>query len=89
MEYSLGRSDHRLEREDFGYDFHDAVLEASKAGHLLKQMIWILHLAQSLPSWLAAALSPSLALVIRTQSVLISLLFLLLHQADENSVSRQ
>ena len=69
MEYALGRSDDRLAREDFGHDFHDAVQEASKAGHLLKQMIWILHLAQTLPAWMAAIMSPGLALVIRIQSV--------------------
>ena len=71
MEYSLGRSDHRLDKEDFGHDFHDAVVEASKAGHLLKQMIWILYVAQKLPQWLAAVVSPGLGLVVRIQSVLI------------------
>ena len=65
MQYAYGRSDHRLEQEDFGPDFHDAVLEASKIGRLLKQMIWINHLMQSLPEWLAVLLSPSFNLVFR------------------------
>lgn len=69
MEYSYGRSDHRLEAEDFGPGYHDAVLEAGKAGSLLKQMIWILHLIQNLPEWLAVLISPGLDLVTRTYRV--------------------
>lgn len=69
MEYSYGRCDNRLEEEDFGPDYHDAVLEAGKAAGLLKQMIWIFHFIQSLPEWLAVLISPSLDLVIRIQRV--------------------
>ena len=69
MEYSYGRCDHRLEQEDFGPEYHDAVAEAGKAAGLLKQMIWIFHLIQSLPEWIAVRLSPSLDLVIRIQRV--------------------
>ena len=39
MEYAYGRSDHRVDQEDFGPDYHDAILEAAKLGSLLKQMI--------------------------------------------------
>lgn len=67
MQYAYGRSDHRLEEEDFGPEYHDAVLEAGKAAGLLKQMIWIFHLMQSLPEWLAVLLSPSFDLVLRIQ----------------------
>lgn len=65
MQYAYGRSDHRLEQEDFGPLYHDAVLEAGKNAGLLKQMIWIFHLMQSLPEWLAVRLSPSMDLVLR------------------------
>ena len=67
MQYAYGRSDHRLEQEDFGPEYHDAVLEAGKTAGLLKQMIWIFHLMQSLPEWLAVLLSPSFDLVLRIQ----------------------
>lgn len=67
MEYSYGRSDHRLEEDDFGPDYHDAIVEAGKAAGLLKQMIWIFQFFQSLPECLAVLLSPSLDLVIRIQ----------------------
>lgn len=69
MEYSYGRSDHRLEAEDFGPEYHDAILEAGKAAGLLKQMIWIFHFIQSLPEWLAVRISPGLDLVLRIQRV--------------------
>lgn len=69
MEYSYGRSDHRLEEDDFGPDYHDAIVEAGKAAGLLKQMIWIFQFFQSLPECLAVLLSPSLDLVIRIQRV--------------------
>ena len=69
MEYSYGRSDHRLEQEDFGPDYHDAVVESGRAGSLLKQMIWIYHFVQSLPEWVAVRLSPSLDLILRIQRV--------------------
>ena len=58
-----------LKRKDFGPEYHDAALEAGKAGGLLKQMIWIFHFIQSLPEWLAVLISPSLGLVIRLQRV--------------------
>lgn len=67
MQYAYGRSDHRLDQENFGPEYHDAVLEAGKAAGLLKQMIWIFHLMQSLPEWLAVLLSPSFDLVLRIQ----------------------
>ena len=69
MEYSYGRSDHRLEQEDFGPDYHDAAVEAGRAGSLLKQMIWIYHFVQSLPDWVAVRLSPGLGMVARMQRV--------------------
>ena len=65
MQYSYGRSDHRLEQDDFGPEYHDAALRAGTNGGLLKQMIWILHLIQSLPEWLAVLLSPSIGSVLR------------------------
>ena len=67
MQYAYGRSDYRLERDDFGPDFHNAALESGKSAGLLKQMIWILHLMQSLPEWLAVLLSPSIDSVICIQ----------------------
>ncbi len=69
MEYSYGRSDHRLEVEDFDPSYHDTIVAAGKQGHLLKQWIWILYFIQSLPESLAAWLSPDLDLVIRLARV--------------------
>ena len=67
MQYSYGRSDHRLEQEDFGPEFHDAALAAGKNGGLLKQIIWVFRLMQSLPDWLAVLLSPSIGSVLYVQ----------------------
>ena len=67
MQYSYGRSDHRLEQDDFGPEYHDANLAAGKNAGLLKQMIWIFRLLQSLPEWLAVLLSPSIGSVLRVQ----------------------
>ncbi|KAL2043215.1 hypothetical protein N7G274_004275 [Stereocaulon virgatum] len=64
MEYAFGRFDHRVDQEDFGPDYHDAVLEAGKLGSLFKQMIWIFHLMQNLPERLAVLISPSLDLIL-------------------------
>ena len=69
MEYAYGRSDHRVDQEDFGPDYHDAVLEAGKNAGLLKQMIWIFYIMKSIPDWLAILLSPSFDLVLRIQRV--------------------
>ena len=69
MEYSYGRSDHRVEADDFGRQHHDALIAAGKAGSLLKQWIWILQLIRSLPEWLATRISPDLDLVVRVQRV--------------------
>lgn len=69
MKFSYGRSDRRLEEEDFGPGYHDAIVEAGKAAGLLKQMIWIFQFFQSLREWLAVLPSPSLDLVIRIQRV--------------------
>ncbi|MCJ1434051.1 hypothetical protein MMC27_003417 [Xylographa pallens] len=67
MEYSYGRSDHRVEADDFGRQYHDALMASGKAGSLLKQWIWILQLIRSLPEWLATRISPDLDLVVRLQ----------------------
>lgn len=69
MEYAYGRSDHRLEKADFGHDYYDAAKETAKAASLLKQMIWIFYAIQRLPEWLAARLSPNLDLIIRLHQV--------------------
>ena len=69
MEYAYGRSGRRLDQEDFGPDCHDLVLEAGKWASLLKQMIWIWHLMQSLPEWMVVLLSPGFDLALRNQRV--------------------
>ena len=69
MEYSYGRSDHRIEEKDFGPSYHDTLQAAGRQGSLTKQCIWILHFVQSLPEWLAARISPDLDLVIRLARV--------------------
>ena len=69
IEYAYGESEHRLDRDDWGPEYHDAVVEAGKAGSLMKQMIWIFHFIDSLPVWMQAALSPSLELVLCIQRV--------------------
>ena len=70
MKYAYGECDHRLDREDWGHEYHDAVVEAGKAGSLMKQMIWIFYFIASLPVRLQAAISPGQALVLRLQKVL-------------------
>lgn len=60
MEYAYGRSDHRLDQEDFGPDIRNVVLAAGKKAGLLKQMIWIFHSMQSLPEWLGSSSLPAL-----------------------------
>ncbi|MCJ1381084.1 hypothetical protein MMC17_004193 [Xylographa soralifera] len=67
MEYSYGRSDHRVEVDDFGRQYHDALMASGKAGILLKHCSWILNLIRSLPEWLAIRISPDLDLAIRLQ----------------------
>ena len=69
MEYAYGRSDRRVDQENFGPEYHDFVLEAGKMGSLLKQMIWIFYLIRSLPKWLAVLLSPNLHMIHRMQTV--------------------
>ena len=68
-EYSYGESDRRLNREDWGPEYHDAVVESGKNGSLLKQMIIIFHVMNALPTWAQAKLSPGLALVMRIRKV--------------------
>ena len=69
MQYAYGRSDHRLEADDFAPEYHDVSVEAGKMGGLMKQMIWIFHFMQTLPEWLVSILLPGLALVLRLQRV--------------------
>ncbi|MCJ1389938.1 hypothetical protein MMC18_002796 [Xylographa bjoerkii] len=67
MEYSFGRSEHRLEQADFAPDFHDGIVETGNGAALLKQMFWIYHIINSLPEWLAVFMIPSVAGMLRTQ----------------------
>lgn len=69
MEYSYGRSDHRLEDRAWGPDYHDAVMEAGKQAGILKQMFFIFTIMKSIPEKLAIILSPSFDLVLRIQRV--------------------
>ena len=66
MQYAYGRSDHRLDRKDFGPEYHDAAMEAGKASGFNKQMIWVFHLLQSLPEKLTVLISPSFDLMFST-----------------------
>lgn len=47
-------------KENWGPGYHDAVVEAGRAGSLLKQMLFIFHLISSLPVWLQMKLSPGM-----------------------------
>ncbi|MCJ1434247.1 hypothetical protein MMC27_003614 [Xylographa pallens] len=67
IEYAYGQSEHRLDQDNWGPEYHDAIVEAGKAGSLMKQMIWIFHFINALPVWLQARLSPSMELVLRIQ----------------------
>ena len=69
MEYAYGYSDHRIEQPNYGPDYADAARETSKAAALVRQMSWIFDLFQSLPEWLAKALSPTFTTVIQHQQV--------------------
>jgi hypothetical protein len=69
IEYAYGQSENRLEKDNWGPEYHDAVVEAGKAGSLMKQMMFIFHFINSLPVWVQAKLSPSMELVLRIQRV--------------------
>lgn len=72
IEYAYGQSENRLEKDNWGPEYHDAVVEAGKAGNLMKQMIFIFDFMYSLPAWVQEKISPSMELVIRIQKVLSS-----------------
>ena len=69
MAYSYGRSDHRLEKEDFAPGFHHASVIAGRQGSLFKQMFWIFRIVDSLPDWLAVHLVPGFNLVLQLRRV--------------------
>ena len=72
MEYSYGRSDHRVEERAWGPEFHDAVVEAGKNSHILKQMFFIYTIMASVPEKLAFILPPSFKLIFRIRRVRLS-----------------
>ena len=69
MEYSFGRSDHRLEDRAWAPDFHIAAMESGKQAGLLKQMFFIFTFMQSIPESLAVIISPALNSILRIQRV--------------------
>ncbi|KAL1856024.1 hypothetical protein Plec18170_003892 [Paecilomyces lecythidis] len=69
IEYAYGQSENRLEKDNWGPEYHDAVVEAGKAGNLMKQMIFIFDFMYSLPAWVQEKISPSMELVIRIQKI--------------------
>ena len=73
MEYAFSRSDNQLDRKDWGPDYPDALVAAGRGGALLKQMVWILQLINSLPESIQSRLSPGLALVLWSQRVRVCL----------------
>ncbi|MCJ1346327.1 hypothetical protein MMC31_004542 [Peltigera leucophlebia] len=66
-EYCFGFSEHLLETDDFGLEFHNLLLQLGKSAALMKQMYWIFQSIQSLPEWLAVLLSPGLGLLLQLQ----------------------
>lgn len=71
MEYAYGESDGHVDSDDWGAELHDAIVEGGKGGLLMKQMIWIWHLIDSLPHSIQSALSPGLGVVLRLHRVLL------------------
>lgn len=69
QEYAYGRSDNCVEEQDFGPSYHEAAIAVGKMGSIMKHMIWIYRLIQSLPQWLTIRISPNLGLVIGLQRV--------------------
>ncbi|MCJ1311414.1 hypothetical protein MMC25_005085 [Agyrium rufum] len=67
MEYSYGRCEDRLSHPSFAPDYHDVSVTAGKQAGLMKQMIWISTLLQSLPTWLVVKLAPDFEAVFRLQ----------------------
>ena len=51
IEYAYGESENRLDRDDWVPEYYDCVVEAGKAGSLMKQMMWVFHNINSLPTW--------------------------------------
>ena len=70
MEYAYGESDRHVDSDHWGAELHDAIIEGGKGGLLMKQMIWLWHLIDSLPVSAQSALSPGLGVVLRLHRVL-------------------
>jgi hypothetical protein len=51
MEYALARSDHKVEKEDFDKEFHNALVGGGAMGPYMKQFPWMPLLMRSLPDF--------------------------------------
>lgn len=69
MQYAFGRSDDRIEMEDFDQQFHDASIKGSAMGVLTKQFPWILPLMQSMPDWLLVRIDPNMNSFVKLEKV--------------------
>jgi len=49
-EYAFGTGDNQVElSRDFHFDIHDALVNVSEVGHLLKQVPWLISTMQNVP----------------------------------------
>lgn len=58
MQYAYGRSDHRLEDEAWGPDYHNSSLALGKRCAVLRHMYFLLPIMQSIPQRLVTLLAP-------------------------------
>jgi cytochrome P450 len=69
-EYALGKSSNYVEEsKDFHTDFHDAMENTSKIGHVTKVFPWILPLMQNMPTEVLKLLDPKIESLVDFQQV--------------------
>jgi hypothetical protein len=69
MQYSFGRSEHRVEAPGFAPGFHDASVDGLAIAHLIKHFPWVFTLIDSMPKKWATAMSPNIASVFSFKEV--------------------
>jgi hypothetical protein len=69
MQYTFGRSDNRLEMENFDQPFHNASVKGSSMGPLTKQFPWIQPLLRSMPESLLSKLDPDMMTFLNLEHV--------------------
>lgn len=69
MQYTFGRSHHRLEMPDFDVANHVSMHESSKVLPLMMHISWMFQLIQSLPEFMLSHMGYDLATIIELKNV--------------------